>query len=142
MYNENENDFQIGGIMKRSSYSTKQKELLFEIIKNETSEFTIKELYNKLNGRVGLTTIYRLVDELVNKGVLSKIIGKDNNTYYLYSECEHENHFYLKCDKCGKMIHVDCDCITELSSHITKNHNFKLNNNHIIINGTCDYCSK
>lgn len=128
--------------MKRNSYSTKQKETILEIIKNEKDEFTIKELYSKVNGKVGLTTIYRLVDELVSKGMLNKSIGVDNNAHYLYSECENKNHFYLKCDKCGKMVHVDCDCITDLSNHIIKNHKFKLNSNHIIINGICDNCNK
>ena len=40
MYNEYENDFQIGGIM---SYSTKQKELILDVIKSKQKEFTIKE---------------------------------------------------------------------------------------------------
>lgn len=129
--------------MKRNSYDTKQKELILEIIKNKKGEFTIKDLYSELAGKVGLTTIYRLVDSLVNKNILNKSIGKDNNTYYLYcEECECNNHFYLKCDSCGKMCHVDCDCINDLSNHIDKNHKFKLNKEHIIINGICDKCSK
>ena len=129
--------------MKRNSYDTKQKELILEIIKNKKGEFTIKDLYNELNGKVGLTTIYRLVDSLAKDGILNKSIGKNNSAYYIYcEECECNNHFYLKCDSCGKMCHVDCDCINDLSNHIDKNHKFKLNKEHIIINGICDKCSK
>jgi Fe2+ or Zn2+ uptake regulation protein len=94
VYNEYENDFQIGDDCM--TYNTKQKDLILNVIKKEKKEFTIKDIYSKLDG-IGLTTIYRLVDKLVEDKVLNKSISKDNITYYQYLEkCEHENHFYLK----------------------------------------------
>lgn len=122
-------------------YNTKQKDLLLKIIKNEEKEFTIKDIYNKAKEQVGLTTIYRYVEKLENMGRVSKSIGSNNLTYYQYlEECDSENHFYLKCEKCGKMEHVDCDCITDLNKHILNNHQFKINKEHIIINGICKNC--
>ena len=105
-------------MVRCESYNTKQKDIIFNVIKNQKKEFTIKNLYNELNRNVGLTTIYRLVDKLVKEEKLSKYIGKDNITYYQYlKECDEENHFYLKCSKCGSMVHIDCDCIKELYNH-------------------------
>lgn len=125
------------------SYNTKQKEIILEVIEKEKHEFTIKDIYSKLNNKIGLTTIYRLVDKLVEDKVLNKSISKDNITYYNYLEkCEHQNHFYLKCDNCGDLIHIDCYCIEELKNHINKEHSFKLSSDHIIINGLCKKCSK
>lgn len=130
--------------MARSeTYNTKQKERILNVIKSKKQEFTIKDIYNELNGEVGLTTIYRLIDKLVNDSVINKYISKDNITYYQYlKKCEEINHFYLKCDNCGDLVHIDCDCIVELSSHILNNHKFKPNRDHIIINGLCEKCMK
>ncbi len=129
-------------MVKSESYNTKQKELLLEVIKNYGKEFTIKDIYNKLNGSVGLTTIYRFVDKLVLDKKISKYIDNENNTIYQYlDECDHDNHFYLKCEKCKNLFHIDCDCINELSNHIYKKHNFRTNNNNLIINGICNKCS-
>ena len=129
--------------MLRDSYNTKQKELILNIIKNEKKSFTIKDIYEKVNNNTGLTTIYRLVDKLVNDGLLIKEISKDNITYYQYlEECKEENHFYLKCNKCGRLIHIDCDCIKDLTNHITKEHNFILNKENIILNGLCNKCKE
>ena len=129
--------------MRRNNYNTKQKDLILDIIKKEKIQFTIKDIYEKLGGSVGLTTIYRLVDKLVDENLLNKEIGKDNITYYQYLEhCEEENHFYLKCDECGKVMHIDCDCINDLSNHILNHHKFKTNKEHIIINGKCNKCIK
>ena len=125
----------------RNDYNTKQKDLILSVIKKQSGEFVVKDIYDKLNGKVGLTTIYRLVDKLVEEKQISKSIGKDKNTYYQYLEtCQHENHFFLKCELCGKIDHIDCDCIKDLSNHIIKEHNFKLDKSNIIINGICKNC--
>ncbi len=124
----------------RNHYETKQKDIIINCIKNH-EEFTINEIYEELKGKVGLTTIYRKVDSLVEDNKVKKYIGKDNITYYQYlCECDKDNHFYLKCDKCGNLEHVDCDCINELSEHINKNHEFEINKQNIVINGVCKNC--
>ena len=130
--------------MKRNShYNTKQKNIIIDYIKNVKNDFTIKDIYNSLNKEIGLTTIYRFIDELLEHDEIAKTIGDDNITYYHYLEnCNEDNHFYLKCDNCGEMIHVDCDCIKELSHHITNNHKFIPSKKNIIIPGTCDKCKR
>ncbi len=43
-------------IINMSRNKTKQKELVLDVIKNLKNDFTIKEIYEKLNKNVGLTT--------------------------------------------------------------------------------------
>jgi Fur family ferric uptake transcriptional regulator len=136
--------FKLELVMERSkSYNTKQKDVIINLIKSKKHSFTAKEIYNDLNKEVGLTTIYRLIDSLVNDEILTKNINSNNEaSYQILENCDKENHFYLKCDNCGDLIHIDCDYIEPLKKHIFDEHNFKLNDKHIIINGTCDSCSK
>lgn len=125
------------------SYNTKQKDLILDKIKNKKTSFTIKDIYADLNKEVGLTTIYRFIEKLEKETLVTKEINEDNITYYQYLEkCEHNNHFYLKCEKCKNIIHIDCDCINELYNHIKNEHEFKLNKEKIIINGICKKCIK
>lgn len=124
------------------SYNTKQKQIILNIIKQYNTNFTINDIYNKTNKSVGLTTIYRLIDKLILDGLVNKYID-GNYTYYEYlGNCTNNNHFYLKCNKCKRLIHVDCDCISDLYNHIYKKHNFIMNKNKIIINGICDKCNR
>lgn len=44
---------------RNETYKTKQKELILDVIKSFKNDFTIKEIYEKLNQNFGLTTIYR-----------------------------------------------------------------------------------
>ena len=69
---------------RREFYNTKQRDIILNVIKQQHKEFKIKDIYNQLNGKTGLTTIYRLVDKLVEENKLSKYIGKNNITYYQY----------------------------------------------------------
>jgi len=125
------------------TYNTKQKELILNVIKNINHDFTVKEIYDDLNGKVGLTTIYRIIDKLMSKGCISKNIDNNNITYYEYLEkCDDENHFFLKCSKCGNLSHVDCECIDDLSKHIKNKHKFVLNRENVIMNGICNKCSE
>ena len=123
------------------SYNTKQKDLILNTVFNYGKEFTVNDIYLKMSAKVGLTTIYRLIDKLVLDGKLKKYIGTDNVTYYQYLEdCGCENHFYLKCSNCGCLEHIDCECIETLEKHILKKHGFKLNKKGIVINGLCAKC--
>ena len=123
------------------TYNTKQREHIINAIKNIKKEFTIKELHEYLKDSTGLTTIYRLVDKLVDEGILRKTIDKNNVTYYQYlGNCNEKNHFYLKCESCGEVIHTECKQIEELTTHLMNEHKFKSTDSHIIINGICKKC--
>ena len=121
-------------------YMTKQKKEILKILKKKQNEFTVKDIYDELNNDVGLTTVYRFIEYLKKNGKLITRVD-DNTIYYQYvNSCDNDNHFYLKCEKCGVLKHVDCDCINELNKHISKEHDFKFNKNKIIINGICKNC--
>jgi Fur family ferric uptake transcriptional regulator len=114
------------------TYNTKQKDLILSIIKSYKHSFTVNDIYEQVKDNTGLTTVYRLIDKLLAEGTINKTID----------ECEEKNHVYLKCDKCGNIIHTDCDCIESISKHMLKEHNFHTSDKHIIINGLCANCSK
>ena len=126
----------------KETYNTKQKKSILEIIKEQKKEFTIKEIHNQVKDSCGLTTVYRLIDKLVEEGIVKKIVTKNIVHYQYLEKCDDENHFYLKCNNCGTLIHVDCQCIDEIKKHIIKEHKFKIINDNLIFNGLCEKCLK
>lgn len=130
--------------MARDVYNTKSKEIINEAIKDYPNGFTIKDLKEDLEKKelnIGLTTIYRALDRLTLDGVVTKFYDENNVTHYKYvNDCLSETHFYLKCQKCEKIYHVDCSCIDDLSIHILRQHKFKIDTKNIILEGLCENC--
>ena len=137
--------FKLGDIMKiRDKYKTNNKQSILNYIINYTGSFSAGDIYSLMidnNENIGLTTIYRYLDELEKNNKLKKFYNEKNICVYQYlDDCDCENHFYLKCNSCGKVIHIDCSHINTFSKHIMKDHDFSIDKNNLFISGICNDC--
>lgn len=135
--------------MKQINYKTKQKTAIMRCIKDfGDGHFTIDVLCEALskNGEtVGRTTVYRFLEKLSLDGVVQKfkLSSGDSTCYQYVGEENHcHEHFHLKCEKCGKLIHIDCTELNLLATHIKKHHNFLLDPLKTVIYGTCEECTE
>lgn len=134
--------------MKRESgYNTKQKEKLLEyLIKNKNKHTNVQEISAFLSAEgksVGVATIYRQLDKLVEQGIVRKYAfdGKTCACYqYIEDEEQCRSHFHLKCLSCGKLIHLDCEHLAELTRHIEDEHDFEIDYSQTVFYGRCSDC--
>jgi len=128
----------------RESYKTKTKEIIDNEIKLFKNGFTIKELIDSLNNKnikIGKATVYRHLNDLVLDNTVKKYFDENNESHYKYLlDCESESHFYLKCNKCNKIVHIDCECINDFYFHIINKHKFYIESTNLIIPGICNEC--
>lgn len=134
--------------MKQTNYKTKQKTAILQCIKGMGDKhFTIHglcETLSKNGDAVGRTTVYRMVEKLSNDGILRKFTMPqgDSSCYQYVGEGNHcHEHFHLKCEKCGNLIHMECDDMNNLAEHIKSHHGFSLNPLKTVIYGVCEGCS-
>lgn len=125
--------------MSREKYNTEQSQIVLEGIKDFDGDFTIKQLEEKLQDRVGAATVYRQVKNLITEGKVKKQLI-NGEAHYIYIECEHDGHFNLLCKKCSKITHVECGCLKEFRNKILKDHNFEIDSKQLIISGYCEDC--
>lgn len=134
--------------MSRGNYNTKQRSLIKTYLKeNAGKHVTIKDLQHHLdakNNHVGLTTIYRHMDDLVKQGYVNKYVI-DNSTSACFEYVQHEKncheHFHLKCEICNELIHLDCKTLSSIEQHLSKHHNFSLNLHKTVFYGVCNNCA-
>ncbi|MBP7185502.1 MAG: transcriptional repressor [Ruminococcus sp.] len=135
--------------MKRDQgYNTRQKEnLLTYLIENKEKHTNVQEISAYLSAKgtpVGVATIYRQLDRLVEQGTVRKYSfdGKTCACFqYIDEEQDCHNHFHLKCLSCGKLIHLNCDHLAEISSHIAEHHGFIIDSSQTVFYGMCAECS-
>ena len=46
----------------------------------------------------------------------------------------------IKCIKCGKIVHLDCDFMDELREHLYQDHGFRLQCSGDMLHGICKDC--
>ncbi len=134
--------------MEGKEYRTRQREVILEFLKNSDScHVSIEEVLEHLKAageKVGRTTIYRYMEKLTDEGVLRKyFIEEGAGACYQYvnpQENCHE-HFHLKCLKCGRLIHVECEYLDQIGSHILTHHGFEIDNTKTVFYGICRDCS-
>ena len=132
-----------------AAYRTKQRDAVIEVLmQNKDKHITVDEIVSKLETRgngVGRTTVYRCLEILENEGKVRKYLaGGKESSCYQYVEEKHvcNEHFHLKCEKCGKLFHIQCEHLNTLAEHIDEEHGFKVNELKTVLYGLCEGCSK
>ena len=133
----------------RPKYKTKQRELLLEYFESvPETHVTAGDVckYLKSHGAgIGQSTVYRQLESLVDEGIIKKyIIDGNSPACFEYvtpnSHVEGEVCFHCKCEKCGKLIHLHCDELNEIQSHLMAEHSFKLDPLRTVFYGLCEQC--
>ena len=50
--------------------------------------------------------------------------------------------YHLKCEICGRLIHMECREITELEQHLLAHHGFRIDPTRTVFFGICEDCSR
>lgn len=135
--------------MQKAAYKTKQQELLYSYIcEMKGKHFTAEDVrvhFDNKNISIGIATIYRQLEKLVAEGKLQKYFIDEHSAAcfeYLGEGCDHlEEHFHLKCEECGKLIHLECDELSLIKGHLQKDHGFVLNPLKTVFYGLCTECA-
>lgn len=129
-------------------YKTKQKELLIECLSNNKNiHMTAADISDqlKIQGHpLGMSTVYRQLDKLVACGVVRKYIVDENSSacyQYVGENGECCEHFHLKCNCCGRLIHTDCTLMKQIAMHMKESHNFEVDLSKTLLYGICSDCN-
>lgn len=128
-------------------YKTRQKEYVLECIKEHKESYvTIQQIAAHLQEReekVGLTTIYRNLDKLVEEKEIAKVtIEGISGTCYRYLPHEEESvFFYMKCEQCGNLVNIECPELGRMYHHLSEDHHIWINPGKTMFYGICDKCN-
>lgn len=130
--------------MDRNNYNTKQRDEIVEFFSKHRGKcFSAKDIIRSGEIKSGEATVYRTLSKLADNGVLKRFTdGASGACYQLADSEDCAKHFHLKCEKCGKLIHVDCGFMTEIKNHIELDHDFFVDLGKTVFYGLCGDCSK
>lgn len=135
---------------RKHEYQTKSRQMILDyLIRNKDRAVHVSDIIQHMDQEecsVNKTTVYRYLDKLVAEKTLMKYVA-DKGGKSRISVCRTaiqmiRKHLHLQCSECGKVIHLDCDFMKEISEHILSDHGFSLCCKDSILYGVCDECSK
>ena len=89
------------------------------------------------------TTIYRIIEKLIQQKTITEISVKNSASHYELSDHHHHHHFI--CNECTtvyclKQCHVESHQIN--LDHLLPNPNFSIDSHDFNLYGTCEPCQK
>ena len=130
-------------------YSTKQQQAILTCLETRRDQpVSAADLAAELrrSGRpVGLATVYRQLEKLETAGCVHKV-NTEEGAYYQY--CSHpdgdrqQDCLLLKCERCGRIIHLDCTHLQPLYEHLQREHHFTVNHRRTLFSGLCAACAE
>ena len=130
-------------ILKSSNLkTTKRRMAILLILEKSSIPMTAEDIYSIVvkDVHMSLSTTYRTLGTLSEKGILLKNLRQDGKTYYQINNHQHKHQ--LVCNLCNQTIPID-DCpLTKLEENLTQQTGFTITGHSLEFSGICPRCTK
>lgn len=123
--------------------STRQQSAILEAIEgidDFRSAQDIHLLLTKRKLKVGLATVYRTLQKMVDKEEIDSIRNSDGEILYRHCGQNEGHHHHLICRRCSKTITVEGPALETWAEKIAKENGFKDVSHTVDIFGICKKC--
>lgn len=123
--------------------STRQRAAIADLLTASEEFLSAQQLHDLLTDRgdaIGLTTVYRNLQALVDSGQVDAIWDGSGETRYRY--CSDTHHHHLVCRHCGTTVEIQADPVERWAEQIATRHGFRDISHTVEIFGTCPSCAE
>ena len=117
---------------------------ILEILeKSSNHHLTVEDIYRALiekNQEINVATIYRVLSQFEESGIVNKLNFENNQAVYELSNVEHHDH--LVCVKCNVIIEFQDDVIEQHQLQIADKYDFQLTDHSLYLYGLCKNCKE
>ncbi|MDO9465274.1 MAG: Fur family transcriptional regulator [bacterium] len=132
---------------------TVPREAILDMLSKSDKHLSAEDIYMKVHTRypaIGLTTIYRTLELLINMGLIFKFDFGDGRARYELAEGPRgrKHHHHLICTNCNRVIDYtdfiddEIELLERTEKELSKKYNFKITNHLIQFYGLCEKCQK
>jgi len=122
--------------------NTKNRQEILKVLMDSTQPLTADQIYFSLNQggeSMNLSTIYRTLATLSEKGILLKVVLADESkTLFEYNRQIHKH--YLICQDCRTITPIEHCPIAEYEKKLSQEMNFHITGHKLGIYGYCQAC--
>lgn len=119
---------------------SKQREKILDVLTRNAIHPTAEELLGFLQGEnsnIGITTLYRNLNQLSQAGMIKKIDGLEPSAHFDHNTFE---HYHFICEKCKRVYDVPSDIAPDLIKNVQLATGFEIKSHDIVFHGICNDC--
>lgn len=98
-----------------------------------------REIIRRQGGAVGLTTVYRTLQALVESGEVDVVLGGDGQSKF--RRCSAGHHHHLSCRRCGRTVEIEAPQVERWARSVAARHGFTAEQHTLEITGLCAECA-
>jgi Fur family transcriptional regulator, ferric uptake regulator len=129
--------------LQPTSRATRQRAAISSVMDDLDAFLSAQELHALLRNdgtSVGLTTVYRNLQAMAERGEVDVVRRADGET--LYRKCSSgEHHHHLVCRSCGFSVEIENDDVERWTDRAAKRHRFSDVSHDLELFGLCESCS-
>lgn len=120
---------------------TKRRRAVLDVLQNADFPMAAEDIYSEVikNVRMSVSTTYRILGALSERGILLKNLSQDGKTYYQINNRQHKH--YLTCTLCSKTILIDGCPLDTLEDELMKDTGYVITGHHLEFMGICPECA-
>lgn len=121
---------------------SKQREIILDTLSKNAIHPTAEALLEFLkrdDSNVGMTTLYRNLNQLADAGLIKKIDGLEPSAHFDHNTFE---HYHFICEKCKKVYDIPSSVAPNLVKNTIKETGFDITSHDIVFHGICNECKR
>ena len=121
---------------------SKQREIILDTLSKNAIHPTAEALLEFLkrdDSNVGMTTLYRNLNQLADAGLIKKIDGLEPSAHFDHNTFE---HYHFICEKCKKVYDIPSSVAPVLVKNTTEATGFDITSHDIVFHGICSECKR
>ena len=113
---------------------------VIEVLDSENCCLSAADVHDTLNERVGLASVYRVLESLHAAGLVRRVDVGDGIGRYEPLRESGEHHHHLVCTECGKVEAFDDPALERAIRRVEAKSGYAVEQHDVVLQGACDTC--
>jgi Fur family ferric uptake transcriptional regulator len=118
--------------------STRQRAAVLNALQLAPDPLSAQDLHAQLGRSVGLATVYRALQGLVDSGQVD--VFRRESGEALFRLCNPVHHHHLVCRRCGRVEEIDACEVEPWAARVARRRGFTLSGHQADVFGVCPSC--
>jgi Fur family ferric uptake transcriptional regulator len=119
------------------------RQRIIDLLASQPCALSAVEIEDALRAQgkpTGRASIYRVLELLVDHGLVERVAVGDGQSRFERSEAGGEHHHHLLCEQCGKLVAFDDPALERAIDDLSSRLGVRVEHHDVVLRGACEQC--